>query len=193
MGRPVLPWAKVGPPTVLLEKFGKLVVSQSFRDPRSGAEVEYVLFGHADWATVLPITRDGLVVAVEQYKQGIDRVVLELPGGLADPPDEDPRELIGRELLEETGYQPDSVVSVGPPLYMDTRNSWAKYHQFLATGCRRVREPSFDAHEEIITRTFPIEEWVRLCLDEIASPSAVTTTFRALPHLGYRWVRGGAG
>jgi ADP-ribose pyrophosphatase len=188
----VLPWAKVGRPTVLVERFGKSVVSQVFRNPRTGTEAEYLLFGHADWATVLPLSNDGRVIAVEQYKQGCERIVLELPGGMAESGDSDPSTVMSRELLEETGYRPDRVMSLGPALFMNARNSWTKYHQFLATGCRRVTDPSFDEHEDLVTRLFSVDEWVRLCLDELVSPSAIATTFRALPHLGYRFVSGGA-
>jgi len=188
MSESVLPWAKVGPPTLLVEKFGKSIVSQTFRNPRTGADAEFLLFGHADWSTVFPVTTDGLVVAVEQYKQGCDRIVLELPGGMAESGDTDPEAGMRRELAEETGFQPDRVIPLGPALFMNARNSWTKYHQFLAAGCRRVKEPSFDEHEDLVTRTYRIEDWIRLCLEELVSPSAIATTFRALPRLGYRFV-----
>lgn len=189
MPRSVAPWAKIGRPTVLVEKFGKSVISQTFRNPRTGADTEYLLFGHADWSTVLPITDGGLLVAVEQYKQGCDRIVLELPGGIAEPGDADAAALISRELLEETGYRPDRLTSLGPAVFMNARNSWTRFQPFLATGCRRVQEPAFDEHEEIVTRLVAVDEWIRLCLDELVSPSAIVTTFRALPHLGYRFVK----
>jgi ADP-ribose pyrophosphatase len=185
----VRPWAKAGPPAVLVEKFGKSMVAQTYRNPRTGADAEYLLFGHADWSTVLPVTEDGLVIAVEQYKQGCDQIVLELPGGMAESADADPAAVMSRELMEETGYRPDRVISLGPALFMNARSSWTKYHQFLATGCRLVEAPSLDEHEDLVTRVFPPEEWIRLCLEELVSPSAVATTFRALPHLGYAFVR----
>ncbi|HEV2358057.1 MAG TPA: NUDIX hydrolase [bacterium] len=189
----VLPWVRVGRPAVLVEKFGKSVVSQTFRNPRTGIDAEYILFGHADWSTVVPITTDGFVIAVEQYKQGCDRIVLELPGGVAEAGDEDADAAAARELLEETGYRPQQVTSLGPALFMNTRNSWTKCHPFLATGCRPVQPPSFDEHEDLLTRMFALDEWVRLCVEELVSPSTIATTFRALPHLGYRFVKGGAG
>jgi ADP-ribose pyrophosphatase len=189
----VSPWAKVGPPTVLVERFGKSMISQTFRNPRTGAETEYLLFGHADWSTVFPTTDDGAVIAVEQYKQGCDRIVLELPGGVVEASDGDPRATMSRELLEETGYRPAHVTALGPALFMNSRHSWTKYHQFLATGCRRVKDPSLDEHEEVVTRIFSVERWIRLCLEELVSPSAIATTFRALPRLGYRFVQGGGG
>lgn len=182
----VRPWAKVGRPTVLVEKFGKTVISQTFRNPRTGADAEYLLFGHPDWATVLPVTADGRIIAVEQYKQGCDRIVLELPGGMAEPGEADPAAVMRRELLEETGYRPAAAVPLGPPLFMNARSSWTKYHQFLATGCRRVADPSCDEHEDVATRLFSPDEWLRLCLEELVSPSALATTFRALPRLGFR-------
>lgn len=192
MSGSVAPWARVGRPTVLVERFGKSVVSQTFRHPRTGADAEYILFGHADWATVLPVADDGRVIAVEQYKQGCDRIVLELPGGVAEPADTDPRAVVSRELLEETGYLAERLTPLGPAVFMNTRNSWTKYQPFLATGCRRVQAPAFDEHEDIVARLVPLDDWIRLCLEELVSPSAIVTTFRALPHLGYQFVRSGA-
>ncbi len=186
MAGSVHPWTKIGRPTVLAAKFGKKLVSQPFRHPHTGAAVEYVLFGQRDWSVVLPMTDDGLIIAVEQYKQGCERIVLELPAGVAEFEDEDPRSLMQRELLEETGYAPGRVTSLGPAQFISTRNSWTKYHMFLATGCRKVQDPAPDANEEIAIRMVPIEEWIRLCMEELISPSSLATTFRALPHLGYR-------
>lgn len=186
MSDSVSPWTRIGRPTVLVHKFGKSVISQHFRNPRTGTEAEYVLFGHADWSTVLPVTEDGLVIAVEQYKQGCDRIVLELPGGLAEPGDGDPCAVVCRELLEETGYRAERTVSLGPALFTNTRNSWTRFHAFFATGCRQTQAPSLDEHEELTIHRVPLEEWIRLCLDQLVCASAIVTTFRAMPHLGYR-------
>ena len=177
----IVPWTKIGEPTVLAGKFGKKLISQIFRNPATDKEEEFVLFGQKDWSVVLPITEDGKkVVTVSQYKQGCDQIVLELPAGTADFKGETPEEVMRRELLEETGFEPLEVISLGPPQFMSTRNSWTKFHLFLAKGCKKVKEAKLDLNEEIETQLIPLDEWIELCFTEIVEPSAIVATFRSL-------------
>ncbi|MEI7578990.1 MAG: NUDIX hydrolase [bacterium] len=50
------------------------------------------------------VTKDNELIMVEQYKQGIGKVTLELPGGFIDP-DETPIAAAERELMEECGIK----------------------------------------------------------------------------------------
>ena len=76
--------------------------------PRTGAEHDFYVIESRDWVNVIPITADQQVVMVKQYRHGSRQVTLEIPGGLVDPGDT-PEKAASRELLEETGYQADSV------------------------------------------------------------------------------------
>jgi ADP-ribose pyrophosphatase len=74
-----------------------------------------------DWAQIVPITTDGEVVLVRQYRHGDQRMTLEIPGGLIDA-GEDPATAALRECLEETGYRgrsaaPLGVVAPNPALF----------------------------------------------------------------------------
>ncbi len=61
---------------------------------------------------LVPVTDDGKIVLVEQFRKPVDARVIELPAGLvgdhADP-DESILAAAGRELEEETGYQASSL------------------------------------------------------------------------------------
>jgi 8-oxo-dGTP pyrophosphatase MutT (NUDIX family) len=65
-----------------------------------------------DWAQIVPVTTDGEVVLVRQYRHGDQRITLEIPGGLVDA-GEDPATAALRECLEETGYRARAAVSLG--------------------------------------------------------------------------------
>ena len=66
-----------------------------------------------DYTVTIAFTTNGEIVAVRQYRPALERHTIELPAGLCEA-GEDPLETARRELLEETGYQADELVSVGP-------------------------------------------------------------------------------
>src|SRR3712207_5675049 len=59
-----------------------------------------------DWCNVIPITEDGKVVLVRQFRIGSAGHTLEFPGGVIDHEGEDEKASALRELSEETGYAP---------------------------------------------------------------------------------------
>jgi len=70
----------------------------------NGLELDdYYVVEQLDFVTVFPVTHDGRVVLVREYKHGIGRVLLQLPAGFIEP-GEDPAKAAVRELREETGY-----------------------------------------------------------------------------------------
>lgn len=58
---------------------------------------------HNGAAAVIPILPDGRVIMERQFRYAHGRVMLEIPAGKLDTPDEDPLEAAKRELREETG------------------------------------------------------------------------------------------
>jgi ADP-ribose pyrophosphatase len=88
---------------------------------------------------VLPMTRSGEVLVTREYRHGVGRVTYSLPGGLARD-GETPEACARRELLEETGYEPQKLL----PLYEG--NNLTAYlegtlHVFFAPGCTSVGAP----------------------------------------------------
>ena len=68
---------------------------------------------HIGAVAVLPLTNDGRVICVRQYRYAVGQVTLEIPAGKLDNPDEDPREAALRELREETGARCKSLIELG--------------------------------------------------------------------------------
>ena len=60
---------------------------------------------HPGASAVVPVTPEGRLIFVRQYRYPIQQVTLEIPAGKLDAEGEDPLDCAGRELSEETGYQ----------------------------------------------------------------------------------------
>ena len=56
-------------------------------------------------AAVLPVTEDGKILMVRQYRNALDRETLEIPAGSRDSVEEPTSVCAARELEEETGYK----------------------------------------------------------------------------------------
>lgn len=75
----------------------------------NGIEEIFDYIHHNGAAAVLPVTEDGKIMLVRQYRNALDRFTLELPAGKVDAPDEPRIECAYRELEEETGYRTDKL------------------------------------------------------------------------------------
>ena len=68
---------------------------------------------HIGAVAVLPLTDDGRVICVRQYRYPFASELIEIPAGKLDAPDEDHREAALRELGEETGAHCKSLTYLG--------------------------------------------------------------------------------
>lgn len=64
---------------------------------------------HKGAAAVVPVTEDGKILMVRQYRNALDRYTLEIPAGALDAEDEPGLRCAARELEEETGYRSDNL------------------------------------------------------------------------------------
>ena len=184
----IVPWKQVGEDVTLAGKFGKKLIVKQFLNPKSGKIQDYVQFAQRDWSVCLAITSDGQVLVVSEFKQGRNAVDDELPAGTAEF-GESPEEVMRRELRDETGYVPELMVYLGFG-WISTRSSPTRFHCFLATGCKKVGPAKLDENEDIETRLVSLEQWLEMVMNgSISEPSAVTTTIRALSHLGLKIAR----
>ena len=77
-----------------------------------GRETTREIVEHSDCVAVVVIDADDNVLLVEQFREPVEKTLLEIPAGGIDP-GEDPVTTVCRELREETGYLPRKVERLG--------------------------------------------------------------------------------
>ena len=136
------------------------VVELTARSPRTQALHPFYVIEASDWVNIIPITPQGEVVCVQQFRHGSQDITLEIPGGIIDP-GEAPMEAAVRELREETGFRAPSahllgVVSPNPATHAN------RCYTFLARDVLPDTVPQFDATEECALVLVPLAELKRL-------------------------------
>jgi ADP-ribose pyrophosphatase len=143
----------------------------------------YYVLEFPSWANALPITKDGEVVLVRQHRHAAGETMLEVPGGLVDPTDENIEAGIRRELMEETGYAFDQVTLVAETFPNPALQN-NKHYSFLATGGVKVAEQKLDTNEDIEIVLVTISELERMLMaNEIKHALFVSTVFYGLQQL----------
>ncbi len=156
--------------------------SDRLRLPDGAVKEAYYVLERPDAAIIFPLTKEGEVVLVRQYRPPLDRMELGLPAGLVED-GERPEAAGRRELLEETGYSGGEWEALGSLASSPSlKDNWA--YLFLARGVRETAPPDPDEHETIEVVRVPVGKVADLVRDgEIVSSSGVAAVMLALARL----------
>lgn len=103
---------------------------------------------HPGAVAVVPITDEGDIILVKQYRKAVERELLEIPAGKLEI-NEEPKECVARELKEETGYTSSNIDYVFE-FYTSPGFSNEKMYLFVATDLKEGEaEPETDEYIEI--------------------------------------------
>ena len=75
----------------------------------NGNTEEWDYIHHRGAAAVVPVTDDGRIIMVRQYRNALERFTLEIPAGALDDPEEPGINCSARELEEEPGYRSENL------------------------------------------------------------------------------------
>jgi 8-oxo-dGTP pyrophosphatase MutT (NUDIX family) len=117
----------------------------------------YYVLQYPDWAVVVALTDDDRLVLVRQYRHGIGEIGLELPGGVVDAEDGDPRAAAIRELAEETGFHSADVRHVSS-LCANPATQTNRLHTFLAVGAVQAAAARPEASEDLVVELIPVAD-----------------------------------
>lgn len=121
---------------------------------------EYVSRVRGIRAAVILAVEDGHVLLVEQFREPLGKVCLELPAGLVgdqDDPDEQVLDAAGRELVEETGWKAESLESLGE-FYSSPGMVSESFTLVRATGLRQTGVGGGTDGEDITVYRVPLAE-----------------------------------
>ena len=121
-----------------------------------GVRIGYGVLESGGFAAVVPVTGDGRVVLVRQWRQPVGGFTLELPGGGVEA-GEDPREAVRRELREEAGYEAHDLVHMFT-LHTSPGRSTEVCHLFRCRAERSSRGPEPEPTEFVSAVEMPLSE-----------------------------------
>lgn len=133
----------------------------------------------------VPVTADGNVVLVWQYRTPIDDMLLEIPAGMRDVPDEDTLITAQRELAEEAGIAATSWTYLGRCMSSAGLTN-SVVHIYLAQGLSAADVDRHGPEEQHMTVVeVPLAEAVRLVeTGEIADAKTAIGLLLASRQLG---------
>lgn len=75
----------------------------------NGNIAKWDFIGHRGAAAVVPVTKDGKILMVRQFRNALDRYTLEIPAGGLNSEKEPTMAAAARELEEETGFSSNEL------------------------------------------------------------------------------------
>ncbi len=137
----------------------------------------YLETGQAVW--IVPVTTEGRVVLVRQYRHPIGEIILEVPAGGGDG---DPEEIARRELREETGCVAERLTRVAS-FFPASAHTTHQGHVYVALGIS-CGDAELETTELLASLTVPLDLAVDMARrGEIADSQSALAILAAEPNI----------
>ncbi|MBD2494809.1 NUDIX hydrolase [Nostoc sp. FACHB-280] len=147
------------------------------------SEGEWECIRHPGGALAVPVTNEGKLVLVRQYRFAVQGRILEFPAGTLEY-NEDPQATVKREIEEETGYSAQKWRKLGE-FFLAPGYSDEIIYAFLAQDLEKLEKPpTQDEDEDIETVLMTPEELEAAILQgEPVDAKSIASFFLARPFL----------
>lgn len=152
-------WKTISSVTALDNKWMK-IRKDTVELPTGKILDDFYLWVGYDVVMIAPVTPDGKLVLVKQYKHGVDDFIIEFPAGYIEDTKNIENEA-RRELMEETGYTAPQLHQLARFTVNPSKTTSILYF-FYAPLAEKTTTTNFDANEDIETLVLSIEEVLAL-------------------------------
>lgn len=120
---------------------------------------EWYIVEHKGAVAMVPVTENGHILLIKQWRRAIEKIIYELPAGCLDL-GESKETCAQRELQEEVDHKAKELIYLGP-LYSTPGYSTETLHLFVAKG---LIPSSLDGddHEAIDVEEIPLEKCLQM-------------------------------
>lgn len=163
----------------LLESTFMSIHELTCRSSEDSRKMKFYTLRSRDWCNIIPVTADRKVVLIKQFRIGVGKHTIEIPGGVVDPTDPDVQATALRELEEETGYTPLAgarIETLGSSLANPAIQN-NRVNALIVGPVRKQKKLKLDDGEMIETLEVPIEEIPALILNGTIDHALMLDTF----------------
>jgi ADP-ribose pyrophosphatase len=168
----------------IITKYGKRVFWRYYQMPDLRQEPFLLLETTAPSITAIPITKEGYIVVLEQFRYGTNEFVFEFPSGGVEV-GQSPEDAVRSEIDTETGYSCGAIISLGGMMPFDAALG-TKFIPYLATGCVYKHPPCLEANEILRVIEMPAQKLFEQVTQRelVADCKTLAMLMLALPYLG---------
>jgi len=129
---------------------------------RDGTERNQAYLERVPAVVIVPVTHDGQIITLQQYRYPVDDWCIEVPtGNHHDTGDESLEDTVRKALGEKVGATCGALTTIGF-FYSAPSMTDEKCHVFLAENVDGTRTPDLESSEEISIRLVPADEMVAM-------------------------------
>ncbi|WP_159653157.1 NUDIX hydrolase [Vibrio atypicus] len=144
----------------------------------NGKEILHTTIAHPGATVILPISENGDIILINQFRPSLKKWLLELPAGTIEN-DEEIEECAKRELEEETGYSASELISLGQVTPLAGFCDEIQY-LYVAKGLNKTNRFECDDDEVIEVITLPIQQLEKMIVSgEITDAKTIACLSKA--------------
>jgi ADP-ribose pyrophosphatase len=129
---------------------------------KDGKKIKFAYLERGEAVVVVPVTKDGQMVLLKQYRYAVDEWCLEVPaGGTHDSGDASLEDVARKELKEEVGATAARLTYVDY-FFSASGITDEKCHVYLAEGVELSKKQETEAGETIEVQLVPIAKGIEL-------------------------------